>query len=114
MRCSSGSGTSCARADERRAEPELTRDGGTALARDDVRADLREPPLGRLREAVVQRPRDRKLEHRVPEELQALVGRGAVGRPGGVREDLLAALRGKGVDQARERLALPPGTPTAH
>ncbi len=80
---------------------------GAALPRDDVRADLREPPLGRLGEPVVERPRDGELEHGVPEELEALVGGRAVRRPRRVREDVVAALGGKGVDQARERLALP-------
>ncbi len=33
------------------AEAQLPRDGGAALARDDVRADLRQPPLGRVRDS---------------------------------------------------------------
>ena len=37
------------------AEIELARDDGTALARDDVRADLRQPPLGEVRMRVVER-----------------------------------------------------------
>ena len=88
-------------------EIEVLRDGGAALARDDVGADLREAALRRVGEAVVERARDRELEHGVAEELEPLVGGGPVGRPRGVREHLVAPLRGKGLDQARERAALP-------
>ena len=66
----------CARAARRRprepvaahaalAELELARDDGAARARDDVRAHLRHPALGEVGEPVVERPRDRELEHRV-------------------------------------------------
>ena len=44
-------------------------------ARDDVGADLREPALGSLGKAVVERARDRELEHGVAEELEPLVRR---------------------------------------
>jgi len=38
-----------------------------------VRAHLRHPTLSEIREAVEEGARDRELEHRVPEELEALV-----------------------------------------
>ena len=88
-------------------EIELLRDPRAAVTRDDVGPDLREPPLGCVGEAVVQRPRDRELEHRVAEELEPLVGGRAVGRPRRVREDVVAPLGGKGFDQARERAPFP-------
>ena len=72
-----------------------------------MRADLREPPLGGVGEAVVQRPRDRELQHAVAEELEALVRRLAVRRPRRVGEDVLATLRGKRVDEPAE----PPSSP---
>ena len=84
------------------AEPELARDGGAALAGDDVRADLGQPPLGGVRIALVQLPRDRELEHAVAEELQPLVRRRPVGRPGGMREDVLDPLARQRVDQPPE------------
>jgi hypothetical protein len=84
------------------AEPQLARDGGAALARDDVRADLREPPLGGVRVPVVQLLRDRELEDAVAQELEALVGGGAVGRPGRVREDVLEPLARQPLDQRAE------------
>ena len=93
--------------DEHRAEVERAGHRGAALPRDDVRPDLRETPLGRIGEAVVERPCYRELEDRVAEELETLVRGRAVRRPGRVREDLVAGVGGKGVDQARERLALP-------
>jgi hypothetical protein len=67
-----------------------------------VRADLRQPSLGRVAEAVVDRARDRELEDAVPEEFEALVRRGALVRPGGVREYLVEALRRELSDQAAE------------
>ena len=75
---------------------------GAALARDDVRADLRQPALGGIRVAVVELLGDRQLEHAVAEELQPLVRRRAVGRPRRVREDVLDPLARKRVDQAPE------------
>ena len=100
-------GTSCACAASRVPELELLRNRGAALAGDDVCADLGQSPLGRLREAVVERPRDRELQHAVAEELEALVRRLAVRRPRGVGEDVLAALRGKSVDENGELPLLP-------
>ena len=93
------------------AEPELAGDGGAALARDDVRADLRQPALGGVRIAVVERPRDRELEHAVAEELQPLVRGRPVGRPGGVREDVLEPLARQRVDQPPERGRIAGGAP---
>ncbi len=52
-------------------------------------ANLREPPLSGILEAVEDRARDRELEDAVPQELEPLVRLGAVLRPGRVREDLL-------------------------
>jgi hypothetical protein len=84
------------------AEPELTGDRGATLARDDVRADLGQPPLGEVREAIVERPRDGQLEDAVAEELEPLVGGGAVRSPGGMSEDVLDPLDRKPVDQPPE------------
>jgi hypothetical protein len=52
--------------------------------------------------ALVEGVRDRKLEDAVAEELEPLVGRAAVARPGCVREDGLRQLRRERVDQLRE------------
>jgi hypothetical protein len=70
-------------------EAELPRNDRAARAGDDVRADLRQPPLRKVRVAVVQRAGDRQLQDAVAEELEPLVRRGAIGRPGAVREDVL-------------------------
>jgi hypothetical protein len=74
------------------AETELLRDRGTALPRDDVRSDLRQPSLRRRVEAVEDRARDRELEDAVAEELEPLVRVRAVVDPRRVREDLLELL----------------------
>src|SRR5204862_3561236 len=63
------------------AEIELARDDGAARARDDVRADLREPALAEVRVALVQLARDRELEHAVAEKLQPFVRGGPLTRP---------------------------------
>ena len=89
---------------QHRAEIELPRHPRTALPRDDVRADLREPALAEVRIALVQRPRDRELEDTVAEELEPLVRGRAVGRPGRVREHVLQPRSGQRVDQLAERL----------
>jgi hypothetical protein len=81
-------------------EPELGADDGAARARDDVGADLGETPFREVREAVVERLRDRELEHAVAEELEALVRGGAVGRPGRVREDGLQPRDRQRLEQA--------------
>ena len=85
------------------AEAELARDDRAALARDDVRADLRQLTLGEVRVALVELPRDRELEDAVAEELEPLVRRRAVGRPRRVREDVLQPLGRELVDQRRAR-----------
>ncbi len=54
-----------------------------------MRADLREPPLGRILETIEYGARDRELEDAVAEELEPLVRRRAVVGPGRVGEDLL-------------------------
>jgi hypothetical protein len=72
-----------------------------------VSSDLRESSLGCIRKTVVQRSRNRELEHGVAEELEPLVGGCSIGRPGRMREDVIAPLGGKGVDKARQRAPLP-------
>jgi hypothetical protein len=67
-----------------------------------VRADLRQSPLAEVGEAVVQRPGDRQLEHRVAEDLEAFVGGGAVGGPRRMREDRRLPLGRERVDQLPE------------
>ena len=62
-------------------ETEPTRDDSTARPRDDVRADLRHAPFGEVGEPLVERPRHRKLEHGVAEELEPLIGQRPVCRP---------------------------------
>ena len=84
------------------AEPELFRHGSAALARDDVRSNLRQAPLGRLAEAVEHGARDRELEDAVAQELEPLVRVGAILDPRGMREDLLEAIGWKLGDQAAE------------
>jgi hypothetical protein len=64
-----------------------------------VRANLREPALGKLGIAVVELPRDRELEDAVAEKLQPLVRRSPIRRPRGVREDVAEPLLGQPVDQ---------------
>jgi len=79
-----------------------------------VRADLREPALGRIGEAVEDGARDRELEDAVSEELEPLVRGSPILRPRGVREDLLEPVARELGDQAAEgtRPALVP-TPGA-
>jgi hypothetical protein len=67
-----------------------------------VGADLREPALREVGEALVERARDRELEDAVAEELEPLVRGGAVVGPRRVGEDRLQALRRERVDQALE------------
>jgi hypothetical protein len=73
-----------------------------------VRANLREPALGGIAEAVVDGPRDRELEDAVAQELEPLVRVGPVVRPGRVLEDLLEAFGRELGDQPPE-LARPVG-----
>jgi len=86
-------------------EPELPADDRAALPRDDVGADLRQLPFGVLGEALVELLGDREPEDAVPQELQPLVGLGAVLRPRGVREGVAQPLLRQRVDQLRERPA---------
>jgi hypothetical protein len=58
---------------EPRTQVELARDDGAARPRDDVRADLRQPPFGEIGEPRVDLVRDRELEDAVAEELEPLV-----------------------------------------
>jgi hypothetical protein len=81
------------------AELEPAPDDGAALARDDMRAELCQPPLLRVGEALEQLLSDREPEDAVAEELEPLVGIRPVGRPRRVREGVRETLRGQGVDQ---------------
>jgi hypothetical protein len=85
------------------AEVELTRNDGTARARDDVRADLREPPFGEPGVAVVELVRDRELEDAVAEELEPLVRLDPVAGPRRMRERNCRPFGRQRVDQRRER-----------
>jgi hypothetical protein len=67
-----------------------------------VRADLREPALRSVAEAVVDGPGDRELEDAVAQELEPLVRVGPVVRPRRVLEDLLEAFGRELGDQAPE------------
>ena len=87
-------------------QPELAPDDGTALPGDDVRAQPSQLPLREVRVLLEQRPRDRKLEDAVPQELQPLVGLAPLRRPGGMREDLREPLRRELVDQPLELAAV--------
>ena len=88
--------------DEPPAEPELARDHRAARARDDVRADLRQPPSENSGIALVELPRDRELEDAVAEELEPLVRGRAVRRPRRVGEDVIEPRRRERLDQPRE------------
>ena len=83
-------------------QPHALADDRAALARDDVRADLREPALRLVGEAIVELLGDREPEDAVPEELQPLVGVSPAGRPRGVREGVAKALGRKRLDQGEE------------
>src|SRR5581483_6804752 len=78
----------CGRAvlEELLAQPERVGDRRAGPPGHDVRADLRQPPLRELGEAVVQVARDGELEDAVAEELEPLVRGRPVRRPGRVRE----------------------------
>jgi hypothetical protein len=73
-----------------------------------VRADLREPALRGVAEAVVDGPSDGELEDAVAEELEPLVRVCPVVRPGRVLEDLFEAFGRELGDQPSE-LARPVG-----
>src|SRR6185437_13697819 len=93
-------------------ELELASNDGTALTRNDVRADLREAPLGEVGVALVELARHRELENAVTEELQPLVGGGPVDGPGRVRIDLLRPRVGQIFDQLPKRGDVPRGRAT--
>ena len=86
-------------AGEQLPQPQALADDRAALARDDVRADLRELALRLVGEAVVELLGDREPEDAVPEELESFVGIRPVRRPRGMREGVAEALPGQGVDQ---------------
>ena len=73
-----------------------------------MRAHLGEPPLLEVGVAVEERARDRELEHAVAEELEALVGRRPVRRPGRVREDDAETLGRELGNQTAELGGAPP------
>ena len=75
---------------------------GAGRARDDVRADLREPPLGEVRVPRVERVRNRQLEDAVAEELEPLVRGATVARPRCMGENRPGELWWEPVDQLRE------------
>jgi hypothetical protein len=77
-------------------------DDGTALARDDVGADLRELALLVVREALEELLRDREPEDAVAQELEPLVRIPPLLGPGGMCERALERLGGKCVDQRQE------------
>jgi len=92
-------------------EVELSPHHGAALPRDHVRADLRQPTLAELGVAIVERAGDGELEDAVAEELEPLVGRGAVGRPSGMGENVLEPRRWERQNQPPEavrRSRVPP------
>ena len=84
------------------AEIQLPRDDRAARAGDHVGSDLREPPLREVGVPVVERVCHRELEHAVAEELEALVRRRAVVRPGDMPEHGLRQRGRQAVDQLRE------------
>jgi hypothetical protein len=88
-------------------EVELASDDCAAGARDDVRADLRQAPFRVRRIPLVQRVGDGELEDAVAEELEPLVRDRALGRPRGVRVDLICAVRWQRFDEALESLVCP-------
>ena len=92
--------------DEPGTEIELARNDRAARARDDVRADLRQPPFLKVGKALVQRACDRELQDAVPEKLQPLVRGRPVRSPRRVRECVLRPLGGQLVDQPRKTAGL--------
>jgi hypothetical protein len=111
MRCSSGPGNVLSRrATEHR--PEFERRARPAAPALSARRRARGIFAGRPSDASGKRSYSARAiassSTGVAEELQALVRGRAVGRPRRMREDLLPALGGKGVDQARERPGPPP------
>ena len=93
--------------DQPRPEVELPSDNGAARARNDVRADLRQPALRQVRIAVVERPRNGELEDAVAEELEPLVRGRALGRPRRMGERIVDQLRREPFDQGRKSSGFP-------
>jgi len=91
------------------AESEAPADYGAALARHDVRADLRELPFLVVGKPSVELACDRKAQDAVSEELEPLVGLRAILGPGGMRKGVTETRLRKRVDQ-REQLGLGLGT----
>jgi hypothetical protein len=85
------------------AEIELPGDDRATRARDDVRADLREPPFREVGVAGVELVRDRELEDAVAEELEALVRVRAVFGPRRMGERDGRPFGRQRVDQRRKR-----------
>jgi hypothetical protein len=83
-------------------ELELFCDRGAARTRDHVGANLRQPALRGLAEAVVDRAGDGQLQDAVTEELEALVRVRPLVCPRRVGEDLLEAARRQLGDQPTE------------
>jgi hypothetical protein len=72
-----------------------------------MRADLREPALGQIGIAVVERPGDGELEDAVAEELEPLVRLRSIGSPRRVREGVVEPLAGKLLDQRPQSAGCP-------
>jgi hypothetical protein len=67
-----------------------------------MRENLRHPAFGEVRIAVEEIAGDCEIQDAVAEELESLVGGGAVGRPVRMREDTLEPLPGERLDQVPE------------
>src|SRR5947208_15968392 len=78
-----------------------------------MRADLREPSFAEVGVALVELARDCELQHAVAEELEPLVRRGPLARPGCMRVDLLRTVVAQVLDQLREPGDLPTWRATA-
>ena len=86
-------------------EPELACDVRARLAADRLRAQLREPPGAGGLEARIELRRDRKAEHAVTEEREAVVGVRALLDPARVRKGTPPELLGQLLEQLPERPA---------
>jgi hypothetical protein len=72
-----------------------------------MRSDLRQPSFGERGVPPVQLVGNRELEDAVAEELEALVGDGALRRPRRVRVDLVRPLCGQRIDETLQRVVCP-------
>jgi hypothetical protein len=88
--------------DQPRPQVELPGDDGAAGARDDVRTNLRQPPLGQVGEPLVERTGDGELEDAVAEELEPFVGVAPVAGPRRVCEGVVETLLRELFDQGCE------------